>query len=811
MHLGKKLYSLLLFILVSILGGLLVAGLLVPGATAVGAGGAAISDAMLASPEQMDLTAEMSKQAQRSQLLNADGTVLANFYDENRVNEPLSKIATIMQQAQIAIEDTRFYQHGAIDLRGTMRALVSNANGVSQGGSDLTQQLVRTIQIEDATANGDQAAVAAAKAPTLARKIKEMRLAMAVEKQYSKDDILDAYLNISYYGDGAYGVQAAARHFFNVDASKLTLPEAAMLAGLVQNPSAYNPRTHTTMALQRRNIVLDRMAQVGVITPADAATAKATSYNPAQITSNLNGCASSNYPFICSYAVNELTDDNSLTSLGSTPDDRLSMIYRGGLTIKTDIDMSVQNTAQTTIANSVLPLDPVIAVVVMLDPTTGQIIAMAQSRGSMIGTNGKMDGPGASSWNYAVDHAPSTAPYNGGAQGYQAGSTFKAFTIAAALSNGTGAGITFNAASPMVHPPNTYSTCNGPTAWPLGSKGTKWDPVNDPGPRFGNISMATAAKNSVNTYFVQLETSVGVCNVVKMAQTVGLTLAGGQSLLGSNPNQQVPSFTLGTSYVSPLAMAGAYATFANGGIHCTPVMVTSITSASGKSLPAPNANCQQAIDPDLAAAVNQVLQAPYSPGGTAAPAKVPGVTMAGKTGTIDNRETVWTMGYTSTLVGAAMLSVDVSDPYWKTHKRTLQGVRLPASGTYIGGTSGDDAGRRFLKPVFSAAISTRDKGQFQAPSPQIMAGQQVDIPGCAGYSASSCSAMLSSKGFMVSQSSVNSDFPAGVVVGTSPSYHTASHGGVTILVSNGTPVPVTTPTPAPPGQVVLPGTTGTNG
>ena len=209
-----------------------------------------------------DLPPELmsTPQAQKSHILMADGSVLATFYDENREYVPLSKISKQMQTAQVAIEDNRFFSHGAIDLKGTARALATNIAGLArQGGSTLTQQYVKQIRIEAAVAAGNEEGVQAAQEPTITRKIQELRYAVAMEKKLSKKQILERYLNIAYFGDGAYGVESAAHHYFGTTAANLDLAQSAMLAGLVQNPVAYDPVNPPEAAMNRRNIVLARI------------------------------------------------------------------------------------------------------------------------------------------------------------------------------------------------------------------------------------------------------------------------------------------------------------------------------------------------------------------------------------------------------------------------------------------------------------------------------------------------------------------------------------------------------------------------
>lgn len=238
MRLGKRLYSLVMFLVVSVLGGLLIAGLVVPAAgvsAEVSKSTAAAMDALPAELVEVPL-------AQKSKVLLADGSTLVNFYDGNRQYVTLDKIAPIMQKAQIAIEDHRFYEHGAMDLQGTLRALVSTVRGNTQGASTLTQQYVKMSLISAAQARGDSDGVQKAQ-NTITRKIQELRYAIALEKQLTKDQILERYLNIAYYGDGAYGVEAAALNYFGVHASKLTCPRPPCWAGMVRNPVGTNPRT----------------------------------------------------------------------------------------------------------------------------------------------------------------------------------------------------------------------------------------------------------------------------------------------------------------------------------------------------------------------------------------------------------------------------------------------------------------------------------------------------------------------------------------------------------------------------------------
>ena len=778
MRLGKRLYSLLIFLGVSILGGALVAGLVIPAvsmATTTGRDAAASLDNL---PAEF----ETSASAERTRVELADGTFLTYFYEENRVNAKLEDIAPIMRQAQVAIEDHRFYEHGAIDMTGTLRALVSTSQGVTQGGSSITQQYVRMLQLQKADADNDPAARNAATENTMSRKIREMRFAMALEKKLTKDQILEGYLNISYYGDGAYGVSAAARHYFNVSAAKLTLAQAAMLAGLVRNPVTTNPVKYPRMAIERRNDVIDRMLQLaedpestmyGVITAEEAAAAKAEPFDASKVVENRLDCANSKYPFVCDYAKRVLLNESS--GLGANYNERKDYLYRGGLTIKLTIDPKIQKQSEKTIANYLDARDPAVSVITMLEPSTGNIIAMAQSRP----TWGKDLKKGQTSYNYAVSHAM------GGKEGFQGGSTFKAFVAAAALEAGMGAYGKYKAPGALDLTGETFKSCDGPFTL-VG----KWRPVGGAGG--AAIDMFTGVTRSVNTYFAQLIQAVGGCEAVTMATKLGLEM--GQPTAESPDIMSYdtrPSFTLGAVEVSPLSLVSAYGTFANRGVHCDPNIIAEIKTRSGKVVEPPKTECKRVISKDVADGINKIFQGPMN-AGTARPAKVPGVQMAGKTGTVSDNRAVWTIGYTPELVGGAVISYD-SDPtwssFWKKHRsRYMQGAYMKHSKRYLQARSGADAGGQLLRPAFSYAIKNIDGFEgtrFKEPPSSILRGEQVTVPSCSGSSVKECRRKLEKAGFTAYTSNVKSDAAKGTLVGTQPSGKASKGSGVAIQISKG--------------------------
>ena len=297
----SKAYSIGMFLAISVLCGILMSGLALPLVALVGGFTKTAADSMQYLPAEF----QTPPQSERSRILMSDGSELATFFEENRTYVSLEQISPLMQKAQIAIEDHRFYEHGAIDIQGLGRAIVRTLSGSTQGASTLTQQYVKLVQVETARDRGDEAGVQAAQAVSIERKIREMRYAMAVEERFSKNEILERYLNIAYYGDGAYGVEAAAHHYWGISAKDLSLAQAAMLAGIVQNPVAYNPVKFPEKAIERRNQVLRRMAsaEVGAVTKEEADAAIQEGFDASNVQATPNGCTASQFPVLCDYVV----------------------------------------------------------------------------------------------------------------------------------------------------------------------------------------------------------------------------------------------------------------------------------------------------------------------------------------------------------------------------------------------------------------------------------------------------------------------------------------------------------------------------
>ena len=773
---SQKAYSFLMFLAVSVLAGLLISGLAVPFAALLGSGGKMAVSAL----EDIPADLETPAQHQRSEVFMADGTLLATFYDENRVYVPLSEISENMQDAQVAIEDHRFYEHGAIDFQGFGRAFLKTLAGDTQGASTLTQQYVKMVRIEMAVAANDKEALRKADEVTIERKIVEARYAMALEERLTKEQILERYLNIAYYGDGAYGVQAAAKHYFNVDAKDLTLDQSAMLAGLVQNPVALNPTKNTGKAMDRRDVVLNQMVKWGMTSKETAEAAKAVqTFDPAKVQRTAKGCFSSPYPFLCDYVKRTLLSEQ-MPSMGKTEQERTNLLNRGGLRIQTLIDPAAQASAEAAVAGMVSPTDPVLANTVLIQPSSGLIVAMAQSRPVM----GSDAAKGETYYNYNVTTGM------GGIEGFQAGSTFKSFTLASALNIGMTPNKEYDAPGTMDFKGETFRDCKGSFTF-----NQDWTPQNQFRKGWGTIDMMKAAQNSVNIYFVQLIRDTGICASIDMAKAAGVKLADGKDL---RTMERIPSFVLGTADVTPLSMAEAYATFANRGVHCDPIILQSVHTKDGTEVAVPSANCKQAIPEAVADGVNYILKS-VALKGTGSPAALhDGRDEAGKTGTTNGAAAVWYAGYTPEMAGIAMIGVDKTHSYYTNHRKSLDGVRV--NGGRLNGSGGGDAGK-IWKAAMRSALKDKPKTKFTAPSKTILEGVKVKVPSVKGMGMSEAQKTLEAAGFSTAKRYVYSDRSEGTFLGIEPNKTAVKFSTIYLKISKG-PQPVAPPTqsatPTPP-------------
>ncbi|WP_343446150.1 transglycosylase domain-containing protein [Micromonospora schwarzwaldensis] len=631
-------------LLTVLLAGLLAGLVLALAALPTGLLGGFVAKASLGAYAELPDALRTPAQPQRSYLYANDGkTLITTFYDVNRTDVPLAEIAPVMRQAIISAEDRRFYSHGGADLRGIARALVANVKGggTEQGGSTLTMQYVRNVLKTDPTRTAQERQ--AATEQTVGRKLQEIRYANALEQSLSKDEILNRYLNIAYFGSGAYGVAAASERYFGKAPADLTLGEAALLAGLVQSPDEYSPIDgDKDAALARRAYVLDSMAETGAITTAQAATAKAERLT-LRPTAQPNGCTATarghdDWGFFCDYLRQWwLTQP----AFGDTADEREQALRRGGYRVVTTLDPKIQQTAQAQ-ATKVYGYDDRRALpIAAVEPGTGRVLAMAVNRHYSLADN-----PGGQ-----ANHPNTVNPLiSGGASvdGYQAGSTFKLFTMLAALEAGKPLATGFDA--PAKLPTRYASDAEGNCAG-------KWCPANaNPEWMDGYRMMWDGFGRSVNTYFVWLAEQVGEDKVVEMAQRLGITFrADSDAAFARDDAANWGAFTLGVAATTPLDLANAYATVAAEGTYCTPLPVVSVTAPDGGTVDVGQPDCKRVLEPDVARAATDAARCPVGQqsaygqcnGGTATGVDgIVGRPVAGKTGSSERNATETFVGFT---------------------------------------------------------------------------------------------------------------------------------------------------------------------
>ncbi|MBR7836320.1 penicillin-binding protein [Actinospica durhamensis] len=673
--------------------GLLIAGLLLPGAAAVGLTAKSASDGF----ENLPVSFEAPALPQRTQIYAADGSLIATTWDDNmhgnRVVVPYDKISSAMPEALVAIEDQRFYQHGGIDLKGTLRALVNDSSGGSlQGGSSIAQQYVKNVLEVEAGENA--AAQQAAIADTLDRKIVELKDAIAVEKQMSKQELLDRYLNIVYFGNDSYGVETAAERYFSTTAAKLTVPQAALLAAIVNSPTMYDPLQHPEEALARRNIVLQDMASptLHYLTAAQAAAYEKTPLNLKPTTPH-DGCitAQKSAAFFCNYVYDTFISD---ADYGSTVAAREAMWDEGGLSITTTMKTKNETSADTAISKYVKSTDKVASAMVEATPGTGAIVAMAQSQ-----TMG--NGKGQTYINLSSD------PAHSGTNGFQAGSSFKIFVGLAALEQGISPSLAIDAPHQIDDAGTNFVACAGTqTSVPWSSDGSSYSPSNDDGTN-GPTNMIDGFANSVNTYFIRLEEKTGLCQPATIAKSMGITQdndSGNGAAL-----QQIPSFTLGTNNITVIEMAEAYATLASGGTYCKPYVITAVSDSSGKQYAAQKPQCAQVLDTNTVNELTYLLQGVVKFGTAATKVPLDGREVAGKTGTTDGGVATWFDGYTPQLAAAVWTGFI----NWNS---TTKMEHIEIGNTYY---SNQVAGASISAPIFNKAMTAALQGvpwqNFTAP------------------------------------------------------------------------------------------------
>ena len=541
---------------------------------------------------------------QSTRITDRNGALITElFTDQNRTNMTLKDIPPVMRNAIIATEDQRYYQHQGVDFLGMLRAGFNDVIGgrAAQGGSTITQQYVKKAFLTP-----DK---------TLKRKISEAVLAYRVEKTYSKDKILEMYLNTIYFGHGAYGVSTAAETFFGKPLSDITAPEAAVLAGVVKSPANYSPYLQPASAKRRRDTVLMQMRDQGYIKPAEYAAAVAA---PIAVVPLKRG--SKVAPYFVEYVRDQL-----VKQYGS------DLVYRGGLKVTTTLDLKLQSAAEDSAAKALNKAGDPSAAVVTLDTKTGAILAMVGGR----------------------DFA--NQQYNVVTQGHrQPGSAFKPFVLATALEQG-------------VSPEQPFES--GPVSLAVPGGTTPWSVTGASGGKTGPLRLRLATWDSVNSVYAQLIMQVGADKVAETAKAMGI----------STPITAVPAIALGglKEGVTPLEMATSYGTLANGGTRMEPFGVLEVKDTSGKVLSTAKPAGTKALDPAVAYLTTDILKGVMAQG-TGKSAQI-GRPAAGKTGTTQEYHDAWFVGYTPDLVTAVWVGYpDAQRAMTSVHGMKVTGGSFPA-------------------------------------------------------------------------------------------------------------------------------------
>jgi len=574
---------------------------------------------------------------------NVDGYIpIANIYDQNRVAVALGDISIFAQEAAVDGEDRRFFDHGGVDLTSVVRATVGNAAGTSaSGASTLSMQVVKNIfvqrALEEPTEQERKDAYNAATATSLDRKLKEMKLAIGLEKKYTKDEILAAYLNISFFGDNTYGIETAAQRYYSTSAANLTPAQAASLVAIVQYPGERGldkPENYKANKA-RRDVILTSMYEAGHLTKYQYEHALQTPVDDTTLKPSPpgNGCYAANdyAKWFCDFVVKNVDE---FTALGTTASERVENWKQGGYKLYTTLDMDIQPNAQNQTwawaPNDGAPFS-LGSSTVSVQPGTGRILEMTENKVF----NDTLGGGGgsASAVNYNTDYE------HGGSSGLQSGSTYKLFTLVAWLEAGHKLSEYVDSSARTVEQSKFVDTCpdtHGPWAGPYPFK-------NDSGGGGGGMSVLSATAGSVNGAFISMGLKLDLCNIRHAAERLGVERADGTTLWTN------PSSILGTNQITPLSLVSAYAAIAAGGVYCKPIVLDRAVGPNGEDLPGQEHVCRQAVAPNIAATAAYALQAVVN-GGTASVSNPDdGVPLFGKTGTTDDANQTWVVTSTTSV------------------------------------------------------------------------------------------------------------------------------------------------------------------
>lgn len=711
---------------------------------------------------------EIGKFAQRSSIYakdaNGNDVLLASFYAQDRKDVDWNNINQYVKDAATSGEDPRFYEHGAIDLMGTLRAVISNLTGNDvQGGSSITQQYVKNVLVQKAEGISDpvarQAAYDAAVATNLDRKIKEMKLAIGVEQKYSKQEILNGYLNIAAFGGRVYGIEAAAEYYYGKTANTVSIPEAASLIAMVNNPNVLridDPENYERNKI-RRDYILQKMYENGKITADERDAAIATPITP-KITNSTAGCQNAPFgaAYFCDYITWIIKND---PAFGATEDDRWTAFQRGGWKIHSTLNLPLQHVADMAMRARVpshTDNGKLGSASTSVEVGTGRILEMVQSRKYSNDPDMIKKSDAYTSVNYSTDRA------YGGSSGFQVGSTYKIFTVAEWLKQGHGIGEMVDGRQKILDMSKFKNSCEG-----IG--GGMWDTKNDGGDKGSIISVANAIRTSLNHAFFSMAMQLDLCNIRKTAEALGVHRADGEQL------QSNPSSVIGTNEIAPLTMVSAMAGIANEGLYCSPIAIDSVTDADGNSIEPPKSTCSQGLAQDVSLGLIAGLKGPIQGGTASASNPNDGVAHIGKTGSTDSYVHTWMLG----------ASRKVATVVWVGN---IEGL-VSLSGTQLNGTTASRVRHEIWRPIMLEADRQFKGGDWPAPDPKFLSGRTTSVPDVRGLSLADAQKLVESVNLtFVNGGTIDSNAATGQIVAMSPraGSNVATATIIKVYTSNGT-------------------------
>jgi membrane peptidoglycan carboxypeptidase len=787
-------------IICGLLAGLVVAAAAFPAAALTGLAAKAGAEEFDSLPSDL----EVPHAPQVTNVYASDGTTLiTSLYDENRRDVPFTAISKHMIDAVVATEDQRFYMHNGVDPKGVLRAFVADRKGESQqGASTLTMQYVRLAI--SYSADSPQAVVDATEKSNT-RKLREMHLAIALEKdltrklgskQAAKNEILDRYLNIAPFGHQAFGIYAASQVYFSTTPDKLTIDQAALLAGLFQATTEYDPMTvkgKVEAQKRRDNYVLPNMLKLGYITQAefDASKAEPVTTQPAALHNGCTNTTHASWAFFCDYVERWWYDQ---PAFGADQYARENQLLTGGYRIVTSLNVKAQAGADAAIAKQIKKKNRTAMILTSVEPGSGYVdfVAVSRTYSNDDSKNPLSQDSGKAALGVKSSYPNTTLPVatgGGNAQSYQFGSTFKMFTMLSALYNKVPLAYTINA-------PTKYQSnfAVGSTPSPVNCSGY-YCPGNAGAKEAGKFNLWTGFGHSVNTFFVPLEDRIGMSadgtsthpanknSPIAIADRLGMDV---------KEDSEFGSFTLGVTPTYPIQMSAAYAAVAAGGVYCQPSPVKSITDSAGNSLSVADKRCTQALDPKIADTALDAARCPV-----------------GDQSYFNECHGSGTAPYAHTLVGRPVAGKTGTTDVNQTESLILMTPQLSVAGIVVDPDSPNtpvNINRRSVNLAVINSLKTALKGQkvmqFRKPDRNLAYGTNASVPGVECLSVGNAVAKLKAAGFrpivqVAPQSHVSSKCQAGQVAKSDPSGLSKRGVPVALFLSNGKQPDV--PNPGPSG------------